>query len=412
VTLTADLGPCLGDGLVVTASNITVNLNGHTITGAGSNPKGTIDQAGIRLNGAGSVTVRGGTVRRFFVGVLVKGGQNNLITHMTAAHNIGLGNTVYGEGIVLDGSVNNRVTYDNVVSNGPYAGINLINNADNNLVQNNTVTDNNIATPNLGPGGSPQNQDSGIGNDSGASFNTIDNNVVLRSGFFGIALSGGPVTQKERATNNVVRFSGNIGINAGTYGDGHYVANNVVTNNGHEQFGPSNFAGFDGGIGTCGTCFGPGAPTSIVNNYVADNVGWGIFLVNNGTQFSGGCGNFGCNPPQPYAAPRPNLVENNTVTGNTGDGIFVQCDRLYDANYHFTCLTNPPAHHGLRIVDNISTENGGTGAGSTAWDLHDANLNADGSGGCNFDTWSGNTFMTANPASCTTIGGTLVPDPT
>ncbi|HEX3542546.1 MAG TPA: hypothetical protein VHT75_19110, partial [Acidimicrobiales bacterium] len=43
VTLTADLGPCLGDGLVVTASNVTLNLNGHTITGGGSNPKGAID---------------------------------------------------------------------------------------------------------------------------------------------------------------------------------------------------------------------------------------------------------------------------------------------------------------------------------------------------------------------------------
>ncbi len=412
ITLRADLGPCLGDGLVVKASNVTVDLNGHTITGAGSNPAGAIDQAGIHLDGVGSVTVRGGTVRRFFVGVLVKGGQNNLITHMTAAHNVGLGNTVYGDGIVLDGSVNNKVTFNNVVSNGPYTGINMVHNGSNNYVAGNTVTDNNIPTPNLGPGGTAQNQDSGISNDTGASFNVIDNNVVLRSGFFGISLAGGPVTQKEKATNNVVRFSGNLGINAGTAGDGHYVANNVLTDNGHEQFGPSNSPGSDGGIVTCGACFGPGAATTIINNYIANNVGVGISLIFNGNQFLGGCGNFGCFPPSPYQAPRSNLVQGNTVVGNTGDGIFVDCEKVYDASFNATCATSTPRHQGLRILNNVSIENGGPGAGVTAWDLHDANKNPDGSGGCNFNTWSGNTFMTANPASCTTIGGTLEPDPT
>ncbi|MDQ6615285.1 MAG: hypothetical protein M3083_11195, partial [Actinomycetota bacterium] len=203
------------------------------------------------------------------------------------------------------------------------------------------------------------------------------------------------------ATNNVVRFSGNLGINAGTAGDGHYVANNVLTDNGHEQFGPSNFAGFDGGIATCGTCFGPGAPTTIINNYISNNVGFGVFLGFNGHVF----------PGEAYQAPRANLVRGNTVIGNTGDGIFVECDMVFDAMFNGTCLTNPPRHQGLRILDNISLENGGTGAGVTAWDLHDGNKNPDGSGGCNFNTWSGNTYTTANPA-CTTNAGTFNPDPT
>lgn len=33
VTLTDDLGPCVEDGLVITADGITVDLNGHTIIG-------------------------------------------------------------------------------------------------------------------------------------------------------------------------------------------------------------------------------------------------------------------------------------------------------------------------------------------------------------------------------------------
>jgi parallel beta-helix repeat protein len=411
ITVANDVGPCLGDGLVVTASAITVNLNGHTVAGAGSNPAGTIDQAGIRLAGVGNVTVKGGTVRGFYVGILVKGGQNNLITRMNVTHNVGLGDTTYGDGINLDGSINNKVTYNTVTHNGPYAGINMIDNGSNNLVSYNTVTDNNVPTPNLGPGGTPQNQDSGISNDTGASFNAIDHNVVLRSGFFGISLAGGPVTQSERATNNVIRDNANLGINAGTAGDGHYVAKNTITGNGREQFGPSNFPGFDGGIVTCGSCFGPGRPTTIVDNTVTDNFGFGIFLAFNGVQFLGGCGIHGCHDPVPYRAPRSNLVRDNTVSGNTGDGISVECDRVYDANFGFTCLTNAPVHKGERILDNISIENGGPSAGLTAWDLHDTSINADGTGGCDDNIWSGNTYTTANPA-CTTAGGTFQPDPT
>lgn len=411
VTLTANLGPCLGDGLVVTASAVTLDLNGHTVTGAGSNPAGAIDQAGIRLAGVGHVTVKGGTVRGFFVGVLAKGGDDNVITRMTVTHNIGLGNTTYGDGINLDGSVHNVVTHNTVTHNGPYTGINMINNGSYNVVAHNTVTDNNVPTPNLGPGGTAQNQDSGISNDTGASFNVIDHNDVERSGFFGISLAGGPVTQAEQATNNMIRDNANLGINAGTQHDGHYVANNVITGNGHEQFGPSSFAGFDGGIATCGTCFGPGKPTTIVNNRITDNVGFGVYLGFNGYEVLGGCGIYGCHPPVPYQAPRSNLVQNNIVTDNTGDGIFVQCDLLYDVNYASSCLTNPPAHAGMRLLNNISLENGGTGAGVTGWDLHDGNLAADGTGTCSFDTWSGNEYTTANPA-CTTAGGTFRRDRT
>jgi hypothetical protein len=34
VTLTADLGPCPGDGLIVGADGITIDLGGHTLTGS------------------------------------------------------------------------------------------------------------------------------------------------------------------------------------------------------------------------------------------------------------------------------------------------------------------------------------------------------------------------------------------
>src|SRR5262245_45236023 len=65
VKLTANIGPCLGDGLVVTASNVTVDLGGHTITGGDRGPGTTPEQVGVRVVNASHVTVRHGTVRNF-----------------------------------------------------------------------------------------------------------------------------------------------------------------------------------------------------------------------------------------------------------------------------------------------------------------------------------------------------------
>ena len=56
--VTNDLSGCLGDGLVVGAPRIIVDLSGHTIDGIGLG-------AGIRNDEYPSVTVRNGTVQEF-----------------------------------------------------------------------------------------------------------------------------------------------------------------------------------------------------------------------------------------------------------------------------------------------------------------------------------------------------------
>jgi hypothetical protein len=65
VTLAADLVDCPGDGLVIGTDGITVDLNGHTISGqiiSGGSP----DQVGIDNSGGhDDVTVRNGTVTAF-----------------------------------------------------------------------------------------------------------------------------------------------------------------------------------------------------------------------------------------------------------------------------------------------------------------------------------------------------------
>ena len=61
LTLDHDL-ICTGNGLIVGADGITLNLNGHTITGPGSG-------VGISVPNRTGVLIKGGTVRNFLAGV-------------------------------------------------------------------------------------------------------------------------------------------------------------------------------------------------------------------------------------------------------------------------------------------------------------------------------------------------------
>ena len=61
LTLDHDL-TCSGNGLLVGADGITVNLNGHTITGPGSG-------VGISISNRTGVVIVGGTVKNFLAGV-------------------------------------------------------------------------------------------------------------------------------------------------------------------------------------------------------------------------------------------------------------------------------------------------------------------------------------------------------
>src|SRR5215510_2437000 len=72
--LASDLVNCPDNGLVIGADNITLDLNGHVIDGDGTRvpscpPDATCDTGVDNTAGHSHVTVKGGSIRQFNVGV-------------------------------------------------------------------------------------------------------------------------------------------------------------------------------------------------------------------------------------------------------------------------------------------------------------------------------------------------------
>lgn len=77
---------CPGDGLIIGAPGITLNLNHKRITGSGG--EGT---AGVVVDGVDDVTIRNGTVRNFGFQVFIRQSNDLLVRHMTLSGPAGIG---------------------------------------------------------------------------------------------------------------------------------------------------------------------------------------------------------------------------------------------------------------------------------------------------------------------------------
>ena len=218
--LDSDVGPCPGDGLIVRGSNIVLDLNGKRIFAA----NGAGDNAGIRLAGVTGVIVRNGTVQGFDAGILIVGGGGNVVQRVTARDNIndGLGPPCdLGDGIAILNSDNNRVEGSNIVHNGPFGGVSLIEDSDGNHIRGNQVLDNNVVgRPRSGCGN--LNQDEGIRIEGpGANNNRVEGNNVQRSLLAGVGLHGhvcnpGPNEELEQPNTDNVVIGNTIAFTAGT----------------------------------------------------------------------------------------------------------------------------------------------------------------------------------------------------
>jgi parallel beta-helix repeat protein len=155
-TLSAALTNCAGDGLIVAADDIVLDLNGHTVAGDGLPAVGGVD-VGIRVEGHHGITVTNGTVSGFDVGVLLDASTGNTVSRLDVHDNA-------GRGVMLaNSSDDNRVEHNGIAHNGR-AAVALVD-SQRNLVQDNLAL-----------------EDAAGVNMSGASQNVIAGNTVRQSG--------------------------------------------------------------------------------------------------------------------------------------------------------------------------------------------------------------------------------------
>jgi parallel beta-helix repeat protein len=114
--LDSDLANCPNVGIVIGADNITLDLNGQTVSGDGqpvvSCPEGESCDIGIdNTAGHTNVTIRGGAVRGFDVGVLVLGARENRLHRLASANNSSFG-------LIVGDSTTTRIDHNSSVDDG------------------------------------------------------------------------------------------------------------------------------------------------------------------------------------------------------------------------------------------------------------------------------------------------------
>ncbi len=206
VVLTADIGPCQENAIIVGADNVTIDLNGHQLFGTG----GTVvvhQAAGVFSDNHRGVVVTNGTVHDMYHGVRIRAGSNNLVTKMTVRDNAG------GDGIDIESSTDNVVSFNTVFHNSGFAGLTTFNtnSLPGLLSARNTFTDNivyanssNGITVESGSGHIVRrnqvasNTRDGISLFNGVSGNLVEANQISSNGANGVNVRAG-------ATNNIVR---------------------------------------------------------------------------------------------------------------------------------------------------------------------------------------------------------------
>jgi len=295
VNITKNVGPCATDGLIVTGTGFTVNLQGHTVFGVdrvdGTRNATPGDQAGIHMKGATRVTVRNGTIHSFDSGVFIDGAPGSASSGDTVS-SLYIHDNIndqlappcdLGDGVTITGSNNNQVLSNRVNHNGPYGGVSVVENSDGNVIKSNSeIDDNNVIGVGGGGCGNTQ-QDEGVRIEGpGAQNNRAEANNIERSLLSGIGLHGS-LTGGGCTTTDPNRNSDNVFVN-------NYVRSTV-------EEGMQTIPNGDPGVATC---------LAFRNTFTGNS-----FIAN---------GNYGM-----YFGPTStdNTVNNNVVTSNGIDGILL-----------------------------------------------------------------------------------------
>jgi parallel beta-helix repeat protein len=246
-TLDSDLIDCPGEGIVIGAPDITLNLGGHTVKGNAIGPGG-LWTYGIANGYYERVTVRDGTVRDFNVGVGIGNVTDTALRRLRIrdSHGPGIwlsethgglieGNVVTGFQSAILVLAERMVIRNNVFSgNGGY-GIHAFDAGENRIERN-------IVSRNAGDGihgfgmGSTlmqgnvivANGGAGISTDDGSMDNRIDGNRIWDNGGAGVSMAAG-AHQNLLEGNSVLR-NGASGIFL-SYGNGNVFRENRLVGN-------------------------------------------------------------------------------------------------------------------------------------------------------------------------------------
>jgi streptogramin lyase len=219
-TLSADIGPCYTGGAAIATDNVTLDLNGHSVTGFQTPRDGSV--VGINLQGRTGVTVTNGTVSGFDAGIHVAGGGSNTLSSLSIHDNIGPDDfqTQFGDGIMIEHSASNQIVNNVIDHNGVFDGIGIYDPGSDGTQVVNNVVENTIGTSDQGPIG----EGIIINGASGAQLTAIHgtsvlNNVVRNNASGGVANIneiGATIQGNQVEGNGTANSFGNgIGVQVG-----------------------------------------------------------------------------------------------------------------------------------------------------------------------------------------------------
>jgi parallel beta-helix repeat protein len=284
-TLDSDLVDCPGNGIVIGADDVTLDLNGHTIDGdgvLGCDEFYACDFGVDNTAGHDGVTIEGGTIRDFATAVFVLEANHNRLRHLSSSHNV-LG------GMLVIASPHARVEHTSISANGlttDQAGL-IVFDSSEVLIDGNSIRDNGDIGMFL----------------QGVDDSRVERNSVSHNPEAGIILDG----NRNEVSGNRASKNGD-GISVG--GD----SNTIVSNRVSDSFACPDGCG--AGIGSTG-----GTGNLIARNFVARASRAGIWIAD--FEQEGGLPEIST------------VVERNLVVDSEIDGILVEStvtDTLLERN--------------------------------------------------------------------------------
>jgi parallel beta-helix repeat protein len=207
-TLDSNVGPCPGNGIIIRAENVTLDLNGYSVLGAAPSGTGS-DSVGILVDFVGGAQVRNGTVAGFGRGVVLLQRAGSTLERLNVRGNRNVGIVVSSFQNVVRGNVVEGNGGDGVfIAGGP-----------GNVIESNVIRGNGGTGFFLTAGG--------LNSRTGGTV--LRGNSISANGLDGVVLGG--LTGGASVTSNVIAENRRNGVVIGELAGLHLVQSNQILAN-------------------------------------------------------------------------------------------------------------------------------------------------------------------------------------